>query len=55
MAVGPTTVALTMFDPSDKAYPEPQTFTFARPYGWDTELEAEEALIQVWEAVGVRR
>lgn len=55
VAAGRKTLAITMFDPSDAAYPEPQTFTFAKPYGWDTGLEPEEALLQVWQAVGVLR
>jgi hypothetical protein len=55
VAAGQKTVAITMFDPTDDAYPEPQTFIFAKPYGWDDRLESEEALLQVWQAVGVLR
>lgn len=55
VAVGDRSVSVTMYDTSDQTYPEPQTFTFAKPYGWDTDLGDEEALLQVWQAVGVQR
>jgi hypothetical protein len=44
-----------MYDTSDDTYPEPQIFTFAKPYGWLMDLTDEEALLQVWQAVGVQR
>lgn len=55
VAVGERSVSVTMYDTSDETYPEPQTFTFAKPYGWDTDLPDDEALLQVWQAVGVQR
>lgn len=55
VAVGERSVSVTMYDTSDQTYPEPQTFTFAKPYGWDTDLGDEEALLQVWQAIGVQR
>ncbi|MBW0088127.1 hypothetical protein I4I73_09920 [Pseudonocardia sp. KRD-184] len=55
VAVGERSVSVTMYDTSDQTYPEPQTFTFAKPYGWDADLGDEEALLQVWQAVGVQR
>ena len=51
----PKRVSVTMYDTSDETYPEPQTFTFAKPYGWRTDLPDDEALLQVWQAVGVQR
>ncbi len=55
VAVGERSVSVTMYDTSDATYPEPQTVTFAKPYGWDADLPDEEALLQVWQAVGVQR
>jgi hypothetical protein len=55
VAVGERSVSITMYDTSDDTYPEPQTFTFAKPYGWRTDLPDDEALLQVWQAVGVAR
>jgi hypothetical protein len=55
VAVGERSVSITMYDTSDETHPEPQTFTFAKPYGWETDLQDEEALLQVWQAVGVQR
>lgn len=55
VAVGERSVSVTMYDTSDETYREPQVFTFAKPYGWDTDLSDEEALLQVWQAVGVQR
>ncbi len=55
VAVGGRSVTITMYDTSDETHPEPQTFTFAKPYGWRTDLPDEEALLQVWQAVGVQR
>lgn len=55
VAVGDRSVTITMYDTSDESHPEPQTFTFAKPYGWRTDLPDDEALLQVWQAVGVQR
>ena len=55
VAVGDKSVSITSFDPSDETHLEPQTFVFAKPYGWDTALDGDEALLQVWQAVGVQR
>jgi hypothetical protein len=55
VAVGEHSVSITTYDTSDESYPEPQSFTFAKPYGWRTDLPDEEALLQVWQAVGVQR
>lgn len=52
---GQRSIVITMFDPNDHAYPEPQVFTFAKPYGWRDDLHDDEALLQVWQAVGVQR
>jgi hypothetical protein len=55
VAVGEKSIAITSLDPSDATHLEPQCFVFAKPYGWDDDLEGEEALLQVWQAVGVQR
>ena len=55
VAVGEKSIAITSLDPSDTTHLEPQCFVFARPYGWDDDLEGDEALLQVWQAVGVQR
>ncbi|WP_214369820.1 hypothetical protein [Pseudonocardia sp. H11422] len=55
VAIGERSVSITMYDTSDETYPEPQIFTFAKPYGWRTDLSDDEALLQVWQAVGVQR
>jgi hypothetical protein len=52
---GRSTIAITTFEPGDKVHPEPQVFVFAKPYGWRDDLEGDEALMQVWQAVGVQR
>lgn len=55
VAVGNKSVAITSLDPGDESHGEPQSFVFAKPYGWDDELDGDEALLQVWQAVGVQR
>jgi hypothetical protein len=55
VTVGERSVSITMYDTSDGSYPEPQVFTFAKPYGWRTDLGDDEALLQVWQAAGVQR
>jgi hypothetical protein len=55
VAVGDRSISVTTFDPSDASYPEPQTFVFAKPYGWDEHLEGEDGLMQVWQSIGVLR
>jgi len=55
VALGDHSISITMLDTSNAYFREPQTFTFARPHDWDTDLPADEALIQVWQAVGVQR
>jgi hypothetical protein len=55
VVTGDKSVAITMFDESDSTHPEAQVFVFAKPYGWSLDTTDEEALIQVWQAVGVQR
>lgn len=55
VAEGERSITITMFEPAGEAYPEPQTFVFAKPYGWRRDLDEDEALLQVWQAVGVQR
>jgi hypothetical protein len=52
---GEKSVVITSFEPGEDAFPEPQVFVFAKPYGWRDDLEGDEALMQVWQAVGVQR
>lgn len=54
VAEGEQSLAITMLEP-DAVHREPQVFVFAKPYGWSSDLEDEEALQQVWQAVGVQR
>lgn len=55
VAVGDKSLSVTSFDVTDETHREPQTFVFAKPYGWDAELEGDEALLQLWQAIGVQR
>lgn len=55
VAAGQKTISITMLDPGDVSHPEPQTFVFAKPYGWDETLDDDEALLQVWQSVGIMR
>lgn len=55
VAVGEKTIAITSFEPAEDAFSEPQVFVFAKPYGWREDLDDDEALLQVWQAVGVQR
>lgn len=55
VAEGEQTITITMFEPEADNYPEPQVFVFAKPYGWNRELTDDEALLQVWQSVGVLR
>jgi hypothetical protein len=55
VAEGPNTLAITSLEPGEGAYPEPQVFVFAKPYDWRNDLADDEALLQVWQAVGVKR
>lgn len=51
---GHATLAITSLEPGERAYPEPQVFVFAKPYDWRNDLADDEALLQVWQAVGVK-
>jgi hypothetical protein len=55
VAEGSTSLAITSLEPGEGSYPEPQVFVFPKPYGWRDDLEDDEALMQVWQAVGTRR
>lgn len=54
VAQGRTSLAITSLEPG-AAHPEPQVFVFSKPYGWRDDLDDDEALMQVWQAVGVKR
>lgn len=55
VATGEKNVAVTTFDPEDVAHGEPQVFVFAKPYGWSLDADDEDALVQVWQSIGVQR
>ena len=55
VVVGEKLVSITSYEPTEDAFSEPQLFVFAKPYGWRDDLDDEEALMQVWQAVGVQR
>lgn len=55
VAEGEKSVSITMLDPSDPSHLEPQVFCFAKPHDWRADLADEEALLQIWQAVGLRR
>ncbi len=55
VAEGEKSLSITMLDRSDPTYLEPQVFTFAKPHDWCNDLADEDALLQVWQAVGLRR
>lgn len=53
---GERSLCITQYDPSDESHLEPQVFVFAKPYEWDSSsLDDDEALLQIWQAVGVQR
>lgn len=55
VAEGEKSVSITMLEPGDHTHLEPQVFSFAKPHDWRDDLSDEEALLQVWQAVGLRR
>lgn len=55
VVTGDKSVAVVAYDPSDQTYREAQVFVFPKPYGWSLDVPDEEALLQVWQAVGVQR
>jgi len=55
VAVGDTSVSVTTIEPDSTTFREPQTFVFAKPYGWAEGLDDQDALMQLWQAVGTQR
>ncbi|HVU72662.1 MAG TPA: hypothetical protein VHE83_06860 [Mycobacteriales bacterium] len=55
VTTGQKSVVITMLDESDAAHSEAQVFVFAKPYGWDLDVPDDEALLLVWQSVGVQR
>ena len=55
VAEGEKSLTITMLDRSDPTYLEPQVFCFAKPHDWCSDLADDEALLQVWQVVGLRR
>ncbi len=55
VVTGAKSVTITMLDETDPTHQEAQVFVFAKPYGWSLDGSDEEALIQVWQAVGTQR
>lgn len=54
VAEGEHSLTVVMLEP-EAVYREAQVFVFPKPYGWTRELGDDEALQQVWQAVGVLR
>jgi hypothetical protein len=54
VAEGEHSLTIVMLEP-DATYKEAQVFVFPKPYGWSQDLGDDEALQQVWQAVGVLR
>ncbi len=54
VAEGEHSLTIVMLEP-EAAYKEAQVFVFPKPYGWSQNLGDDEALQQVWQAVGVVR
>lgn len=52
---GQKSVVITMLDESDATHQEGQVFVFAKSYGWNLDVSDEEALLLVWQSVGVQR
>lgn len=55
VAEGDASLAITTLEPDDGSHREPQVFVFAKPSEWRDDLDDDEALLQVWQAVGVQR
>lgn len=55
VAEGQTSLAITTLEPDASPQREPQVFVFAKPLAWRDDLDDDEALLQVWQAVGVQR
>ncbi|MHB1710306.1 MAG: hypothetical protein ACYCV7_02725 [Acidimicrobiales bacterium] len=49
------TITVMTFDPSDESSDGPHLHHIPRPYGWNTDVEAEEMLLLVWQATGYER
>jgi hypothetical protein len=54
VAEGEQSLTIVMLEPG-AVYKEAQVFVFPKPYGWSRDLPDDEALQQVWQAVGVLR
>lgn len=52
---GDRTVTISSYDESDPSYPEAQVFVFAKPYGWTLDLNDDDVMVEIWQAVGVQR
>jgi hypothetical protein len=54
VAEGEHSLTIVMLEP-DAMHKDAQVFVFPKPYGWSSDLGDDEALQQVWQAVGVLR
>jgi hypothetical protein len=54
VAEGEHSLTIVMLEP-DAVHKDAQVFVFPKPYGWNGDLDDDEALQQVWQAVGVVR
>lgn len=49
------TITVMAFDPSGESSGGPRLHHIPRPYGWNPVTDAEEMLLQVWQATGYER
>jgi hypothetical protein len=54
VAEGEHSLTIVMLEP-EAIHKEGQVFVFPKPYGWSQDLDDDEALQQVWQAIGVLR
>jgi hypothetical protein len=51
VAEGERSVAITVLDVTNPGHPEPRLYVIEKPPGWHTDPQAEELLMQIWNAV----
>lgn len=48
---GDRTLAVTVLDVTNPTYSEPRSYNIEKPPGWRTDVQAEELLLSIWNAV----
>lgn len=48
---GDRTLAVTVLDVTNPTYSEPRSYSIEKPPGWRTDVQAEELLLSIWNAV----